>query len=449
MSVVDKFDVSALFGLEPERVIEYLDSKGLHVGWNWQDTLDEAHARSFTIAKMAELDLLSDTRKAIMQAIQNGKGYKDFEQTIAPVMQAKGWWGYQVAVNPDGDAQLVKLGTPRRLATIYHTNRRTAVMAAKYERMCEAIDTHPFWAYQHNDSAHPRLAHVLMNGAVYAATDPIWARIFPPNGFHCHCSIRALTAAMAKQMGISTADLLKRNVDIGLNRSTGEIYQTTRYGTKIPEQNASKGLIYGKSVQQSKNTLLYADAGFNGCPSAGHLMDQLWLEKAKAALGDDAALNAIARNMSSDGRVRGFLAWARTTMGMKYPQNRTYGVGVLSAKAIARFAKELPAEQVGSPVVAFQDHLVAGKKVRRHESVGNAMDLAGYERIVRDFGKPDYELWDVKHQHIIYVFAMPDSRSLKLAVGMSENGAMVDSSFYVPADSIDAAIKGGEFVPLQ
>ena len=449
MSVTDKFDVSALFGLAPEKAIEYLESKGLHVGWNWQDTLDEQHARSFTIAKMTELDLLSDTRKAIMQAIQNGKGYKDFEQTIAPVMQAKGWWGYQVAVNPDGDAQLVKLGTPRRLATIYHTNRRTAVMAAKYQRMVEATGTHPYWQYSAVLDGKTRPAHAMMHGAVYAADDAFWTNNYPPNGYNCRCTVKALTASRAEKAGISKSDMRQRTEDIGLNQSTGEIYQATRYGTKIPEQNALRAPMVGKSIAQARNTVFAADAGFNGSPMASHLFDQMWLEKARNALGDEAALVAIGKDMAHEARVRGFLAWARTTYGSGYPQARTYGIGVLSSKAIAQFTKALPAEQMGSPVVAFQDHLVAGKKVRRHASAGNAMDMLGYERLIRDFGKPDYELWDVKHQHMIYVFVMQDGRALKLAVSMGANGAMVESSFYVPVVAVEGAIKGGDFVPLQ
>lgn len=40
MSITDGIEMKALFGLAPEKAIEYLDSKGLYVGWNWQDTLD-------------------------------------------------------------------------------------------------------------------------------------------------------------------------------------------------------------------------------------------------------------------------------------------------------------------------------------------------------------------------------------------------------------------------
>ena len=452
MSIADRIDIKALFGLAPAKAIEYLDSKGLHVGWNWQDTLDEAHARSFTIAKMTQLDLLSDTRKAIMQAMADGTGFRGFEQTIAPVMQAKGWWGQKTVINPSGDAQLVQLGSPRRLTTIYHTNRRSAVMAAKYQRLCEAIETHPYWQYLHHDSAHPRLNHLALHGAVYAASDPFWSYAFPPNGFGCKCTVKALTAKQAEMLGISVADIQSFTQNIGLDKSSGEVYQATRYVTSRPMTDSQAVTLAAKSSvspTKIKNTIGGADAGFNSSPAASHLMDQLWLDKAKAALGDRAALDAVAKDMASEARVRGFIAWMRTTAGMGYSQNRTYGVGLLSDKAMRQFAKHLPESRIGSPVVAYQDHLIAGKKARRHAVAGDALDTAAYERIVRDFSKPDYELWDTQNKHVLHIFDKGNGKVVKLSIGMGQSGAQVVSAFEVGTNTITEAIAGRVFIHLQ
>ena len=452
MSIADSIDIKALFGLAPAKAIEYLDSKGLHVGWNWQDTLDEAHARSFTIAKMTQLDLLSDTRKAIMQAMADGTGFQGFEQTIAPVMQAKGWWGQKTVINPSGDAQRVQLGSPRRLTTIYHTNRRSAVMSAKYMRMMEAVDTHPYWQYIHHDSAHPRINHAALHGVIYAVDDPFWAHGFPPNGFNCRCTVKALTANRAEKMGVSKSEMQSFTQNIGLDKSSGEVYQATRYGTKR-ELSDSQAVALAAQARVSptkiKNIIAAPDAGFNSSPAASHLMDQLWLDKAKAALGDRAALDAVAKDMASEARVRGFIAWMRTTASMGYSQNRTYGVGLLSDKAMRQFAKHLPESRMGSPVVAYQDHLIAGKKARRHDASGDSLDVAAYERIVRDFGKPDYELWDVKNRHVLQIFDMGNNKAAKLSMAMDSDGAKVVSGFYMPLDSVGGALKSRDWIPLE
>ena len=103
MSNMDKLtrrEIKDLFDMPPEKAIEHLKSKGLHIGWDWTDTHALAHARSFTIAKMTALDMLSTTKKAIEQAMMDGTGYKGFENTIKPYLISQGWWGETVARNP-------------------------------------------------------------------------------------------------------------------------------------------------------------------------------------------------------------------------------------------------------------------------------------------------------------------------------------------------------------
>ncbi|STY91270.1 hypothetical protein [Moraxella bovis] len=66
MSSIDKLtnkELKALFDMPPEQAIEHLKAKGLHIGWDWQDTHALAHARSFAVAKMTALDMLSTTKK--------------------------------------------------------------------------------------------------------------------------------------------------------------------------------------------------------------------------------------------------------------------------------------------------------------------------------------------------------------------------------------------------
>ena len=235
--IADKIDVSALFGLKPEAAIAHLRSKGLHIGWNWQDTLDEAHARSFTIAKMTDISLLADTRNAIIQAMESGGGYREFERIIKPKMQAKGWWGKQTVTNPYGDVQEVQLGSPRRLRTIYHNVRRNAVMAAQYQRMLEAVDTHPYWQYWAILDGRTRKHHAAMHGTVYAYDDPFWQHNYPPNGHGCRCTVKALSRRDAAAAGIEKSDLEAVDQYIGTDQSTGEIYRATRYATPIPQPN--------------------------------------------------------------------------------------------------------------------------------------------------------------------------------------------------------------------
>ncbi|OAV23658.1 Phage Mu-like virion morphogenesis protein [Moraxella catarrhalis] len=409
MSSIDKLtnkELKALFDMPPEKAIEHLKSKGLHIGWDWTDTHALAHARSFTVAKMTALDMLSTTKKAIEQAMTDGTGYKGFETTIKPYLISQGWWGETVARNPKTDQlEQVRLGSNRRLKTIYHTNRRTAVMTAKYERMKQASDTHPYWQYSAVLDRRTRPSHSAKHGAVYAHDDLFWSHSYPPNGFGCRCTVKAITAKHAQRVGID---------------------------------------------KSNDETTVLGENGFGGSPVASHLFDKLWYDKAKHTLGQKHALQAIAKDMASDVRAAGFLAWVRQSQKTGYAQGRTYGVGVLSQKSFEKLANEtgLDLDEL-SPVVGFRDKVITGRKNTRHTVSSDALDTIALERIVRSFGKPDYELWDTLNNNLLLIYKTDGRQAIKLTVQNTNQGLEVISGFYQDLVDIEGQIKGGIFIEIK
>lgn len=408
MSKIDKLtdrQIKALFDMPPEQAIEHLKSKGLHIGWDWTDTHALAHARSFTVAKMTALGMLSATKKAIEQAMADGTGYQGFENTIKPYLISQGWWGETLARNPKtGQLEQVKLGSNRRLRTIYHTNRRTAVMSAKYERMKQATDTHPYWQYSAVLDRRTRPSHSARHGAVYAHDDPFWSHSYPPNGFGCRCTVKAITTNQAEKVGIA----------------------------------------------QSDDERVLGENGFGGSPVASHLFDKLWYDKAKQALGQKHALQEIAKDMASDVRVAGFLAWVRQSQINGQVQGRTYGVGVLPQKSFERLAAKegLDLDEL-SPVVGFRDKVITGRKNTRHTASSDALDTTALEKIIRDFGKPDYELWDTLNNNLLLVYKTDSKQAIKLTIQHTKQGAEVISGFYQDLGDIEGQIKGGIFVKIK
>lgn len=392
-------ELKALFDMPPEKAIEHLKSKGLHIGWDWTDTHALAHARSFTVAKMTALGMLSTTKKAIEQAMTDGTGYKGFETTIKPYLISQGWWGETVDRNPKtGQLDKVQLGSNRRLKTIYHTNRRTAVMTAKYERMKQASDTHPYWQYSAVLDRRTRPSHSAKHGAVYRHDDPFWSHSYPPNGFGCRCTVKAITTKHAQRVGID---------------------------------------------KSNDETLVLGENGFGTSPVASHLFDKLWYDKARQALGQKHALQEIAKDMASDVRVSGFLAWARQLQASNKPQGKTYGVGVLSESSFSKLATEHGADmQELSPVVGLKDIVVAGKKYDRHTANGDALDEGALEKIVKEFGKPDYELWDSKNKSVLLVYKTDEGKAIKLSVKLDKSETLVVSGFYVNEKDIQGGIAG-------
>lgn len=253
-------DLKAIFGLEPKNAVAYLKSKGYAITWNWQEMLDQAHDQAFTVAKAMRLDLLSDIRGALETALQEGQTLKQFIADLQPVLEAQGWWGKQVIVDSQGVGEMVQLGSPRRLKTIYQTNLQSAYMAGRKAEMEQATETHPYWMYVAILDGKTRPSHRALNGQVFRHDDPIWAAIFPPNGFNCRCRVVALSEAAVKRRGLivvsSEGRLFTETVETGIDKRTGEIRTAPVTGIRTTD-SAGKAITFR------------TDPGFNHAPGAG------------------------------------------------------------------------------------------------------------------------------------------------------------------------------------
>ncbi|EUB82788.1 phage head morphogenesis protein [Pseudomonas sp. GM30] len=253
-------DLKAIFGLEPAKAIAYLKFKGYAITWNWQDMLDQAHDQAFTVAKAMRLDLLSDIRAALETALQDGQTLKQFITNMQPTLESQGWWGQQVIVDSEGVGELVQLGSPRRLKTIYQTNLQSAYMAGRKAEMEQTTETHPYWMYVAILDGKTRPSHRALHGQVFRHDDTIWSAIFPPNGFNCRCRVVALTEAAVKRRGLTVVSSAGRSftetVETGTDKRTGEIRTATVTGLRTTDAE-------GRAIT------FRTDPGFNHAPGTG------------------------------------------------------------------------------------------------------------------------------------------------------------------------------------
>ncbi|MCY1438332.1 phage head morphogenesis protein, SPP1 gp7 family [compost metagenome] len=176
------------------------------------------------------------------------------------MLEAQGWWGKQVIVDSEGGAEVVQLGSPRRLRTIYQTNLQSAYMAGRKAEQEAAAETHPFWQYVAILDGRTRPSHRALSGQVYRWDDPIWSAIYPPNGFNCRCRVTTFSARAVQRRGLavvsSAGQVSTETVEVGVNKRTGEI----RHGqiTVVRTRDAA-----GKPIMFS------TDPGFNHAPGAG------------------------------------------------------------------------------------------------------------------------------------------------------------------------------------
>ncbi|WP_147693982.1 phage head morphogenesis protein [Vogesella mureinivorans] len=198
-------DLGFAIGLPPEEAIRYFESKGFAISFKWQDVWVEAHAKAFTVAGVAKLDILQDIRGALDQALTNGETLQGFQHRLQPVLEAKGWWGKgRIVDKSTGEIEGKRLN-PRRLETIYRTNLQSAYMAGRYQAQLANAAFRPWWEYVAVLDTRTRPRHAAMHGRVFRYDDPFWRAFYPPNGWNCRCRVRTRSQRDIERQGIKTS----------------------------------------------------------------------------------------------------------------------------------------------------------------------------------------------------------------------------------------------------
>lgn len=180
------------FTKEPKEVVDYLAKKGLKTTFDYKEMMHEAHHTAFTVAKITNLDLLSDVHESLQSAFKEGKPFKQWRDELTPTLQAKGWLGEVTAINPTtGEVRDIFVGS-RRLKNIYQTNMRTAYDRINYKNLMEG-DTE-YWRYVSLlEGSNRRLKHKKMHGIILPRTHPFWAKNKPRCAWGCQCHVDGYT----------------------------------------------------------------------------------------------------------------------------------------------------------------------------------------------------------------------------------------------------------------
>lgn len=236
--------ITARLDLEPKDAVEYLESKGNVLAWDYTDVWLDANAHSFTVAKATSLDVFQAIRTEVSKAVGPGQTFDAFKKTLRPRLEQMGWWGKHEALDIDtGEITKVQLGSVRRLRTIYQTNVQTAYMAGRYKRYVDNAVARPYWRIVAIMDGRTRPAHAALHGKVYRWDDPIWSIIFPPNGWGCRCRVVALTEAEFRKLGVPLEDGRGQIVEkeVAINRDGDK---ATVQGVRYTRADGKDGVFF-------------------------------------------------------------------------------------------------------------------------------------------------------------------------------------------------------------
>ncbi|MDC5408355.1 phage minor head protein [Acinetobacter baumannii] len=382
MPTAQRPELNALFTLPPEDAISYLEKKGFKIGWDWHETLDNAHSKAFTVAKVARMDLLQDIRQSLITAMQQGQSLEQWKASITPTLQDKGWWGKKIVVNPEGREQEVQLGSPRRLRTIYDTNMQSAFAAGRYKAMLAGAETRPYWEWRHISINNPRKQHVALNGKIFSYDDPFWSVAYPPSEWGCKCRIiaRSRREVEGKEILTGKGHASTINEKVGIDRNTGAEVIAKRTQFNIPTKDG---------------TLTFAPAaGFNGSPATSYLIENVMAQRATDLMGMSKGLKQTQELLNTPTRAKIHEKFIQNALRVVEPRNETSTIGSLQDVAVkSLFSKGVPLE---SPILFLSDAIIVNKEY-------SGIEVSRLMALPQLLTEAKQVFWDPKSELLFYV----------------------------------------------
>lgn len=234
MTVKQNVDLSYMFNLEPKDAVSYVKNKGYKVTNNWYEMLEDAHAKAFTISKMTDSQLLKETHSILQKSVAEGWSAAKSQKELKNLFKAKGWWGKKEIIDENGEKKTIQLGSVRRVKTIYRTNIQTAFNAGRYLQQLQDVDFAPYFQYMCVLDERTRPEHRALHGKVFRYDDPIWASLYPPNGWGCRCFVRSLTERDIKRERLTVENSGKYlfHKEVVVDKEKGETTNTAMFKTK-------------------------------------------------------------------------------------------------------------------------------------------------------------------------------------------------------------------------
>jgi SPP1 gp7 family putative phage head morphogenesis protein len=207
--------------------IRFFRDKTVLTPARYRQLTEEARVRAFTVSGVARMDVLTDLYGGIDRAIKSGTTFNEFKKSVKKAMATRGWTGMN----------------PYRLDTVFRTNIQAAYQAGHYQRQMEVAGNLPFWQYVAVMDGRTRPAHAAINGKVLRSNDPFWQTSYPPNGFNCRCTVRALSKGDLSRESLDVETDVTGIADPGFDNNPGEVsYRDTLAARSINLASREKWL---------------------------------------------------------------------------------------------------------------------------------------------------------------------------------------------------------------
>ena len=393
--------------------IDFFRAKGMVLTDRWPELWQEQHQVAFTVAGVANMQMLADIRAAVDRAIATGTTLADFRRDFDQVIQTHGW---------------TLRGTPGwRSRVIFETNLRTSYAAGRWAQIERLQAARPFIRYSAVLDGRTRPLHRAWHGTILPVGHAWWNTHFPPNGWRCRCTVISLAQRDLDRRGWTVTD-------------------------PAPSSPPRRVFVDGRGTIEVPEGV---DPGFGYNPGNGAAARQAAALAERAISAAPPQLAAAARAVvaapalpRAPAPLTPYAEWASGVLKSGQADGSFRHVGLLSDTVMDAIAEAGKAAVEPDLYITAQMVLHIGREYKRSKGVGLAeADILRLPSIVQ---RPDAVLLDLVRNDLLLVFSPTGDqlgRGGKLVVHINYLARLRDASQRF--SKVFNAVKSGGLVPRE
>lgn len=190
--------------------------------------LNNFKVEAFTVAGVMAYECEEELKKKAIE-LQERKDEKDIKKV----------WANEAYNIMSKYMEVPDMPPPNYLNTNLRTAMQSSYHAAQYIRLQDdsVRGLYPAYQYKTLDDVRVREAHRKLHDMIWASNDPVWNKIWPPNGWNCRCYIKPLNQEEALNSNVQPVTPLEKVSDIAREGRIGKDFE------RNPGQDYS---IFGK-----------------------------------------------------------------------------------------------------------------------------------------------------------------------------------------------------------
>jgi hypothetical protein len=169
----------------------------------------EAQRRSFTVAGMANAEMVSTVKREIIRQVAVGADFRDFAKHAAKRFESAGWMP----------------ANPSHVETVFRTNVMGAYSGGRVRQMTDpaVLAVRPYWQSLAVGDGPPR-QRKYHRTFVLLASDAFWQTCCCPYGYNCRCRLRSLSVKQGAGLVQSGASI-QGLPDPGFTSGVGSLFE--------------------------------------------------------------------------------------------------------------------------------------------------------------------------------------------------------------------------------